>query len=233
MWRKAYPIGLPNRPPNAITATKLGENGVLYDTTLDLNKTVRHRDLYRILGDIAPSSATSFGEYDEGLITFNNETFKSFSYNITFSADPIAVFTVNSSTIAGQDNVNIYGLSRNTTGGIVALSAPFTGTIRYRAVYSPSYPEYFMGVGASIAPTNGIFKATATGGVPDNVSYKTFTWSALSSVPSAVYTTPYDDFGNYDADVALAISAGTLTAAGALVEISAPISSSIYVLAIE
>lgn len=229
-WRKAYPIGLPKRPPSLVTLTKIGIDGVTRNSTIDLNQTIRNRDAYRLSGDIA--SISGFGEYDEGLIEFNNETFKSFSYNFTFSSNPTVVFSIGSpASVDYTENINIYGISRNTGGGLVALSAPFSGSIRYRAAYASSYPSYFLGVAASISPTIGAFKASADVKVPDNVSYITASWGALDGIPGTIYSSPYDDYSNYNANVALAVS--SQTAAGAIIEISAPISSSIYVLAIE
>lgn len=231
-WRKSYQIGLPKRPPNLVSLSKIGADGIIRNSVIDLNQTIRHRDPYRILGDIG-RFADAVGEYDEGLINFNNETFKAFSYNFTFSSSPVVIYTIGAGTVPTTENINIYGMSRNDTGGVVALSAPFTGTIRYRAAYSTIYPQYFLGVAASIAPTAGAFRASVDVEVPNNLNYVTASWDALSGIPSAIYASPYDDSGNYDADVALAISAGTTSAMGTVYEISAPMSSSIYVLAIE
>lgn len=230
-WRKSYPIGLPKRPPNLVSLSKLGIDNVIYNSVIDLNKIIRHRDPYRIFGDIG--GTTDVGEYDEGLISFNGETFKAFNYNFTFSSNPVVVYSIGAGTDSTTENINIYGMSRSTTGGVVALSAPFTGTIRYRAAYSATYPRYFMGVGASIAPTAGAFKASVDTVIPDNLSYVTASWDALAGMPTAVYASPYDDFANYDANVSLTAKTGTETSSGIVYEISAPVSSSIYVLAIE
>ena len=230
-WRKSYPIGLPKRPPNLVSLSKIGADGVIYNSVIDLNQTIRHRDPYRILGDI--ETYPNLGEYDEGLISFSNETFKAFSYNFTFSSSPVVVYSIGAGADTTTENVNIYGTSRNTTGGVVALSAPFTGTVRYRAAYSATYPQHFFGVAASIAPTAGAFRASIDVEIPDNLSYVTASWDALAGVPSAVYVSPYDDNSNYDANVSLAVKAGTETSSSIVYEISAPMSSSIYVLAIE
>ena len=229
-WRKSYPIGLPKRPPRLVSLSKVGLDGVIRNSVLDLNQTVRHRDAYRLKSDL---STIDFGEYDEGLIDFDNETSKAFNYNFTFSSNPTVVFSMGTGIDPTTENVNIYGVSRSTTGSVVALSAPYSGSIRYRAAYSDTYPRYFFGTVDSIAPTLGAFKASVDVEVPDNASFITASWSALSGVPVAIYASPYDDGGNSDADVALEASAGTLTMTGVVYEISAPISSSIYILAIE
>ena len=130
LWRKTYPIGNARKPPAIVTETKLGTDGNIYSVTLDLNKTIRHRDYFKLLGDI--NSIGELGEYDEDLIHFNNETLKSFSYNFIFSNNPTVVFSVNAADVAqpNTENLNVFGISRNTGGGVVALSAPFSGTIR-------------------------------------------------------------------------------------------------------
>lgn len=231
-WRKSYPIGIPRRPPVQITETKVGTDGKTYSTTLNLNTTIRHRDHFKIQGDI---ESIILGEYDEDLIHFNNETFKAFSYNFTFSSDPTVVFSQGTSdpALPNTENINIFGISRNTSGGFVALSAPYSGTIRYRAAYASSYPSYFTGSAASIAPTAGVFIASIDREVPDNQSYVTASWAALASISPYVFSSPYDDNSNFDGDVTLTTKAGTLNSSGEVVEISAPMSSSIYILAVQ
>jgi len=233
-WRKSYPVGLPRRPPVIITETKLGADGNTYTTTLDLNQTIRHRDVYELLGETA-NIAGLLGEYDEDLIHFNNEEYKSFSYNFIFSNNPTVVFSVNAADGAqpNTENLNVFGITRNTGGGLVALSAPFSGTIRYRAAYASSYPSYFTGSIASISPTAGVFIASVDREVPDNDSYVTASWAPLASAGPVVFQSPYDDNSNYDGNVALNTKYGTLNSSGEVVEISAPMSSSIYILAVQ
>jgi hypothetical protein len=48
-----------------------------------------------------------------------------------------------------------------------------------------------------------------------------------------VFQSPYDDNSNYDGNVALNTKYGTLNSSGEVVEISAPMSSSIYILAVQ
>lgn len=233
-WRKSYPIGIPRRPPVIVTETKLGVDGNTYTTTFDLNQVIRHRDVYELLAD-TNNIAGLLGEYDEDLIHFNNEAYKTFSFNFTFSNNPTVVFSQNAAAPAqpNTQNLNIFGISRTTTGGVVALSAPYSGTIRYRAAYASSYPSYFTGSIASIAPTVGVFIASVDREVPNNTSFVTASWAALSTPGPTVFSSPYDDNSNFDGDVALSPKFGTLNSSGEVIEISAPMSSSIYVLAVQ
>lgn len=233
-WRKSYPIGIPRRPPVFITESKLGNDGNVYTSTFDLNQVIRHRDVYELLGDTT-DIAGLLGEYDEDLIHFNNEAYKNFTYNFIFSNNPTVVFSQNISDPAqpNTENINIFGISTSVTGGLVALSAPYSGTIRYRAAYAASYPSYFTGTLASISPTAGVFIASVDREVPNNQSFVTASWATLSTPGPSVFSSPYDDNSNFDGDVGLTPKFGTLNSSGEVIEISAPMSSSIYVLAVQ
>lgn len=233
-WRKSYPIGVPRRPPIVITETKLGVDGNTYTSTFDLNNVIRHRDVYELLGD--PFDITDLlGEYDEDLIHFNNESYKAFNYNFTFSSNPTVVYSQGTSDPAdpNTENINIFGISRTASGGVVGLSAPYSGTIRYRAAYASVYPSYFTGTLASIAPTAGVFIASTDREVPDNESFVTASWATLASVNPTPFQSPYDDNSNFDGNVVLTTKYATLNSSGEVIEISAPMSSSIYVLAVQ
>ncbi len=233
-WRKSYPIGIPRRPPVIVTETKFGIDGNTYTSTFDLNQVIRHRDVYELAGDVADISGL-LGEYDEDLIHFNNETVKTFSFNFTFSSNPTVVYSQGTADPAqpNTQNLNIFGISRNASNGIVALSAPYSGTIRYRAAYAPSYPSYFTGTLASISPTAGVFVASVDSGMPNNQSFFTASWAPLASAGPISFKSPYDDNSNFDGNVALSTKYASLNSSGEIVEISAPMSSSIYILAVQ
>ncbi len=236
LWRKTYNIGPTRRPP-VIESFVDSVSQITY--SLDLQKILRHRDFFRIIklsaSFIAPTPPLVLGEYDEDLIHFNNESYKSFNYNFTFSSNPIVVYTQGTaaSSQPNTENINIFGISKNTNGGVVGLSAPYSGTIRYRAAYAPSYPSYFTGSMTSIAPTAGTFVASIFADIPDNESFITASWAPLASSNPYVFMTPYEDNSNFDGNVALTGSPGTLSNSGEVIEISAPMSSSIYVLAVQ
>lgn len=233
-WRKSYPVGIPRRPPVFVTESKLGVDGNTYTSIFDLNQVIRHRDTYELLGDTNDISGL-LGEYDEDLIHFNNETYKTFAYNFTFSSNPTVVYSQGTADAAqpNTQNLNIFGISRTTTGGVVALSAPYSGTIRYRAAYASAYPSYFTGTLASISPTAGVFIASVDRKVPNNASFTTSSWAPLASVSPTPFKSPYDDNSNFDGNVALSTKYATLNNSGEVIEVSAPMSSSIYVLAVQ
>lgn len=235
LWRKLYPVGSPRQAPKNITVTDSQTNQTF---TLDLQKTIRHRDYFQIFNSqsvagIAPAVLV-LGEYDEGLVIFNNTTTANFSFNFTFSGTPVAVFSMEAEagTVSNTTNINIFGTNINTTGGTIGTSAPFSGTIRYRAAYAASYPSYFT---SSYAPSSGTFRASAGTTIPSNQSAYTASWAALATNPTVFYQTPFDD-GNtptYTADVALIPDANTFTPNSVASDISAPVSVSINYIAYE
>lgn len=237
LWRKSYPIGIPRRPP---VIANLYDEITQTSYSLDLQNTIRHRDYYKIQIQISGAAipAVILGEYDEDLIHFNNEDLKSYSFNFSFSNTPYVVYSMNSPDGAqpNTENLNIYGVSKNTTGGVVGLSAPFSGTIRYRAGYAPSFPYYFTGSAASIGPTilpATVFRASFGSDMPNNVSYFTASWAPLAGSPSELYQSPYDDNGNFDGNTYVEPQTGSLTNSSIIDELSAYMSSSIYFMAVE
>jgi len=234
LWRKIYPIGSPRRAPETVNLVD-AETDLSY--SLDLQQVVRHRDYFKII-----SVATSFsgsgggillGEYDEGLIHFSNETSKVFSYSFTFSNSPIVVFTVeDESPDQGgvTENINIFGTTSSATGATVGLSAPYSGTVRYRAAYAPSYPYYFQ---SAFAPISGTFRASAGSLVIPSQAFFTASWTALVATPAKVLQSTWDTLSNLEANVAITLDAASVDADSAISELSAPASASVHFIAYE
>lgn len=233
LWRKIYPIGSPRRSPETINLVD-AETDLSY--SLDLQQLVRHRDYFKIISVATVFSASTgvlLGEYDEGLIHFNNETSKTFSYAFTFSNTPIVVLTMEeeSPSFGGiTENVNMFGSTVSTTGATVGLSAPYSGTIRYRAAYAPSYPYYFQ---SSFAPISGTFRASAGTITPSNQSFFTASWNALAGIPVKVLQTTWDTLSRLDIDVAITLNTASIGVSSAASELSAPVSSPVHFIAYE
>jgi len=245
VWRKSYGTGQAARPPKLTTYEVFdviseptsfdpitGKPLVSSNTTIDLQKTVRHRDFFKTFGISGPIIV---GEYDEGLIHFNNVDTVSFNFNVTFSGNPYLVFSMEQEAAAVQNtfNLNIYGIAVTNANAIVGLSAPFSGTIRYRAAYANGFPAYFFGKSGSITPTSGWFIASANKQNPENQSYLSASWSALQNPSPALFQTPFDDNLNFDANVSVLPQSASLNNASVINDLSAPMSSSIYILAVQ
>lgn len=226
LWRKVY--GYQNNKPRVVAVVD-PQTSVTY--SLDLNKTLRHRDYFIIKsltsGSIttAASSGSGFSvaEYDEGLVLFSSiADTKTGSFNFTFSNAPIVVLSVESASLYGE-NLNVYGFSVSTGSFTFGLSAPFTGSIRYRAIYAPSYP--------ALATSSFTASITASAGSanPGGLDYYTASFAALPGTPFSFRDTTWDTLGNQDVDVYL--QTGTSSSNQATIDISAPLSSLIHFIA--
>lgn len=187
LWRKVY--GYRSYKPNETTIVD-SETSVTY--SIDLNKTVRHRDYFLIDGFVGasiqePAPPLILAEYDEGIISVTDPNFPPTAFfNFEFSSSPIIVLTVESASFWGE-NLQIYGKDITTTDFTFEMSAPFLGTIRYRAIYSPTYPAY-----ATSSYTSSI---TASAGIASGggLSYYTASYAALPGAPFKFLQTGWDD----------------------------------------
>lgn len=140
-WRRVY--GRTRRKPHIIEYVDSGSQETV---RVDLNKTYRHRDYFQIKGINRPTAfwhppTGSSALYEEGLVTFAGETEMTVPFVASFPTAPVVVYTVET---VGDDteNINVFGTAvPTTTDMFIGLSAPFTGDIRYRAAYAPTYPK--------------------------------------------------------------------------------------------
>lgn len=223
LWRKVYGYSV-NKPQVVSFVDTTTETTM----SVDLNRIIRHRDYFYIDGITQgrtgsnPEPIFHLAEYDEGLIFVTGSDLGTGSFNFVFSQTPIVVLTPESDPINGE-NVQVYGLSLNTASFTFGLSAPFYGNIRYRAIYSSSYPAY-----ATSSYTASI-TASAGSTNPGGATFYTASFAALPGVPFKFYNTAWDLSSNRDVDVALLPQvSGSSTAT---VEISAPMSSSVHYIA--
>ena len=191
LWRKTY--GFRRRKPNTVVLQD-GATGKEY--TLDLNKTSRERNPYLIKAGTLGALGQAFdtGEYDEGIISFMNSDEETGAFNFTFSASPIVVLTLETDP---DVIVNTFGITVTDSGITVGTSAPFSGSVRYRAIYAPSYPAIVS------SPYSSSFIATA--GESDLVNEDAFSLAFNTGVgtpASQPRVSVWDDNGNFDADVA-------------------------------
>jgi hypothetical protein len=141
-----------------------------------------------------------YGVYEEFLLSFTlGETLKSFSFAEPFGGIPIVVASVDNSQ---ENNVIPYITSISETSVDVGLSAPILGFVRVKAVYASSYPTLIHSGSTSIL-------CTATSSFVSNFYQPefSFTFPALSSTPTSVFTTM---FGTNETDIYLSnISSGS------------------------
>lgn len=198
--------------------------------SFDAQSMAYHRDFFHVINS-ALQSTTDFpvgviGEYDEDLIPFNWESSNSSSFNITFTGLPVVVLDV----IPNEEleNVNVFLISNTNANLTVGVSAPFSGSIRYRAIYSNNYP-----VTVQRTVLSSSFSYTATAGYIDlaGVNFFTASYTSLGSPPTSVFFTPYDINSNNDANVAL-VNSGSYGLTSTNADISSAIVNRINFLAV-
>jgi hypothetical protein len=186
--------------------------------SFDAQNYVYNRDFFYIYNDVlgsisasGTSSSPFTGQYDEDIITLNWETSATKTFNVTFASTPIVVLDVIQNL--DLENVNVYITAVSTTQVQIATSAPFTGTIRYRAIYAATYPATVQRNVISSA-----FSYTAVAGYVDVVglSYFTASYTSLGGTPTSVFFTTFDVNANSDANVAFTAtgSYGTTSTSG-------------------
>jgi hypothetical protein len=238
LFRKTY--GFIRRKPDVYTFVDVGSGAT---RSFDFQKIVRDRDFFvvdnggglfvSVTSSTPPTGSTPtgsiYGEYDEGIVAFNFTDTETQLFNFTFSSTPYVVFSIaepaDEPDIEGWENIIAYGLSVSTTGFDIGTSAPYAGNIRYRAVYSDTYPvvvtSSFTGSAFMVSAN-----AVTVSGTEFDISY-----SELTSSFSRVLFTTFDTLGNGDIDVYL--SSSYADADNVILTSSAEINSPIHVLAFE
>lgn len=218
-WRKVYPYT--NRKPNRVSVFDDGRNESL---TIDLSRISRHRDIFHI-----ENPGVFYAVYEEGLITFNGETEVFGSYACKFFSTPQVTFTME--TDDSQSNVNVFGRFRPTaTSFKIGTSAPFVGTVRYRASSLPSaesaYPLWINDETKCVGTTSSSFWLYS-GIASRSADLMEFTASyTLPSGSLEIRVEAHDVNDNKGSDVAFEID--TLTTSSATGRISAPLNDNIH-----
>lgn len=221
LWRKVY--GYQNSKPQVVTVIDPLSN---VTRSLDLSKTLRHRDFFIInaiasasVSGITSGSAYAIAQYDEGLINFSSiRDTGTGSFAFTFSSVPIVVLSVESASLYGG-NLNVFGFNITTTQFTFGLSAPFTGSIRYRAIYSPTYP--------ALASSSYTASITASANISNPLGNYAFTasFADLPGTPTSFRQTAWDTVNNGNANAFL--SSSNVGVNFANVEITTGVSTSI------
>lgn len=224
LWRRVYSFR--RRKPQVRTYINPATN---VTHSLDLNKTVRHRDFFIIRGfESASFPPTIIAEYDEGIITFSNTSFATAPFNFCFSGAPDAVVLTVDDTTDNTDNIIAYGLNFTSCSMSIGTSAPFSGNIRYRAARSPlGYPAQAT---SSLVPSSGTFTIFAGHVTASNVTTYSINYN-VEGTPTRLHLTPWDFFTNFDIDVDIAKK--SIGPSGSNGQISAPLNNPIYFIAVK
>ena len=164
LWKKKTGTSKRQKPQ----VIELLDANTLETYTFDLTKVVRHRDPYQLKFGRSSTDPNSFvyGEYDEGVFSFvAGEDSYDLVFNTTFSGVPYVVLEQNPPGGSSAGLVNLAGGVLTDTGMTVYSSAEAqsgsTLSVRYRAVYSATYPclvtssftgSFFAVVGGQYTP---------------------------------------------------------------------------------
>lgn len=136
LWQKSATISR-RQKPRALTYIDGTTNELV---NLDLTKIVRARNPYRVEKSVPSDFVVEFevGEYEEGVVNFDDAVNEEFFFDSPFTDTPIIVLTPEDDTSFG--NYNVFCVAKTSASFTVATSYEYTGQIRYRAAYASTYP---------------------------------------------------------------------------------------------
>jgi hypothetical protein len=150
-------------------------------------------------------SVTTYSQYEEKVITIGSPTNSfDFAFDTSFTGVPMVVVTELSSSNNLQ-NVNAFLTDVSSTEVTGAFSAPFAGTLVYRAIFlsSPGDP---VNVLRSPRFTSQYSLVVNQGGVFTNSNNQYLTYSDFGSTPTENYVTFFDFYNNNQADISASIT---------------------------
>lgn len=167
-------------PPQIIT---LADN-----TEVDATKYQVHRDFYIKQVNIGLTGSVRFGEYEEGYAVFDwTDEEVTVTFSTTFSSSPIVVINLDPYTDPLQ-NVKAEITAVDQTSFNLRLSAPYSGSVEYKAVYADSFPAPV--VRRTLNPS--LQYALVYGAVIDaSSSYFSASFNLNNNVPDLGFYTPY------------------------------------------
>lgn len=181
--------------------------------TINLNQHQLHRDFY-ILSQRLGDYSIVHGMYEEDLVWFNYTTSATHTLLSPFLATPYVVLSIDSSS-SGLTNIIPFLSTASPTSIGIQLSAPYSGTVRYRAVHATTYPT----VVRNFPHSTSVFLTVSAGSASvTSASVFTASYAALPlSSASSWFFTPFDSSGTEDMDLHIFTgSVGLLSSSGDL-----------------
>jgi hypothetical protein len=102
------------------------------------------------------------GGMDEGIVQFDNEVSKSFNFGIAFDfvPDALVLRQTDDSVVSSSTNVEWCVRSYNAVSATIDLTAPWSGSLRYRCLSIPTSPKWPAWVTSSLYPESGTLQAS-------------------------------------------------------------------------
>lgn len=232
-FRKVYPYGNTRRPDvrsfvDAITNTT---------KSFDFQKIQHDYPYYSVPTYLstswAMSGGISYATFLEATETFTNQTSYTVTFSTPFGGTPYLAFAPSQSQFSGsdgQETPNVaWWVTGLTSGGFTAnFSAPFTGKITYRGVYTTgSYPIY---VNRSTDLSGSYAWVSAGSSSLTNQSSLSMSFAALPSLPEFLN---YNPVGSTSDELNIGQTIWAVSNSYAVNELSAPFTGIIHFLAMD
>lgn len=189
-------------------------------SSIDVTKFIVDRQYYLIPGPLFFISSSGeviypTGEYEEQTYSFSSfSTGSSLSFLNSFSAKPIVSVEILSSSNSLQ-NVSYFLKNISSTGFNIEFSSEFSGSVKYRAIYSSTYPAI---VERTPENPSSFYTASAGAFFVGNDSTANITYDALPSTPTNIFISP-EDTGNNLSQVSLEVT-GSVNVSSSTINIS-------------
>lgn len=223
--RKKKTYSLNRSQPSKVIATIVDGKVEYFDETL---VTVYYQLQTATSQGIPPPPPTP-AEYDEDVIDFSWTDSEEVSFNIIFSNTPYITLEV--LPAKGFENIAFFANNLSISGCFAHVSAPFSGQLVYRAIYSTVFP---VGI-ERVVVSNSFYYTASAGSIPESSNSEfTATYNQLfpATYPTHIFFTPIDDNNNGDAGVAI-VQTGSIGLTSTEVSYSAPVYNSIHYLAVK
>lgn len=232
-FRKVYPYGNTRRPDvrsfvDAITNTT---------KSFDFQKIQHDYPYYSVPTYLstswAMSGGISYATFLEATETFTNQTSYTVTFSTPFGGTPYLAFAPSQSQFSGsdgQETPNVaWWVTGLTSGGFTAnFSAPFTGKITYRGVYTTgSYPIY---VNRNTDLSGSYAWVSAGSSSLTNQSSLSMSFAALPSLPEFLN---YNPVGSTSDELNIGQTIWAVSNSYAVNELSAPFTGIIHFLAMD
>lgn len=201
-YRRVYAYGANRRPDIRAFVDSATET----TKSFDFQKIIRDRDYFLIDGQSTltfPTASNNFLFIEETYFTSTDVDHIDVRFPLAFDGMPYVGFTLHPESTMSQSNVAYWATDVSENGFRANFSAPFSGTMLYRAVYNPSvYPVY-----TERMPGSGNYAWVSAGSTQfTGQSSITMSFATLPGVPESVLMNPVGGAGDHLLDVGQAYS---------------------------
>lgn len=226
-FRKVYPFGQ-SRPPDIRPFVDAATNVTKSLDFQRLRREYPYNSVQTYLSTSWTTSGSAATQFLEATEQFTNRTSYTVAFSTPFSGTPYLAFAPSQSQFTGTDgqetpNLAWWVTGLSPTGFTANFSAPFTGKITYRGVYSTeAFPVY---VNRSTDLSGSYAWVSAGSASLSNQSSVSMSFAALPSLPEQIY---YNPVGNTSDELNIGQTITSVTNSFAVNELSVPFSGIVH-----